>query len=322
MIRILANDGIEADGKLLLEEAGYQVDTNHIPQDKLPELLPEYDAVIVRSATKIRKDLIDNCPRLKVIARAGVGMDNIDVEYARGKGLKVINTPRASSLAVAELVMGQIFTLARFLHISNREMSLVGTEKFKELKKKYSGGLQVRGRTLGIIGFGRIGQELARIAMGVGMKVLASDLEEKDVNINIPVPDNNTVSLTMHLKTVSFEKILRESDFISIHVPGGKTGSLINNEEISRMKDGVFLINTARGGVINEDALLAALDSGKVGGAALDVYKNEPSPDARLINHPKISATPHIGASTVEAQRYIALELADAFIEHFGEVQL
>jgi D-3-phosphoglycerate dehydrogenase / 2-oxoglutarate reductase len=321
MIRILANDGIEADGKLLLEEAGYQVDTNHIPQDKLRELLPEYDAVIVRSATKIRKELIDACPKLKVIARAGVGMDNIDVEYARGKGIKVINTPRASSLAVAELVMGQIFTLARFLHMANREMSTVGHEKFKELKNKYSEGSQVRGRTLGIIGFGRIGQELARIAMGVGMKVLASDLGEKDVNINIPVPDNTTVSLTMHLKTVSFEKILRESDFISIHVPGGKSGALIGKEEISRMKDGVYLINTSRGGVIEEEALLNALENGKVAGASLDVFNNEPSPDKRLLNHTKISVTPHIGASTIEAQRYIALELADAFIEHFGEIQ-
>lgn len=319
MIKILANDGLEADGKLLLEEAGYQVETNHIPQDKLKDLLPDYDAVIVRSATKIRKELIDACPRLKVIARAGVGMDNIDVEYAQSRGIKVINTPRASSLAVAELVMAQVFTLARFLHMANREMSAIGTEKFKDLKNKYSEGSQVRGRTLGIIGFGRIGQELARIAMGVGMKVLASDLEEKDVNINIPVPNNTNVSLTMHFKTVSFEKILRDSDFISVHVPGGKSGALIGDNEIARMKDGVYLINAARGGVIDELALLNALDSGKVAGAALDVFNNEPNPDARLLSHPKISATPHIGASTIEAQRYIALELADAFIEHFGE---
>jgi len=319
MIKILANDGLEADGKLLLEEAGYQVETNHIPQDQLKELLPDFDAVIVRSATKIRKELIDACPRLKVIARAGVGMDNIDVEYAQSKGIKVINTPRASSLAVAELVMAQIFTLARFLHMANREMSANGIEKFKELKNKYSEGSQVRGRTLGIIGFGRIGQELARVAMGVGMKVLASDLEEKDVQINIPVPDNTNVSLNLKFKTVSFEKILRDSDFISVHVPGGKSGALIGASEIARMKDGVYLINAARGGVIDENALLDALDSGKVAGAALDVFNNEPTPDARLLNHPKISATPHIGASTVEAQRYIALELADAFIEHFGE---
>jgi D-3-phosphoglycerate dehydrogenase len=321
MIKILANDGLEGDGKLLLEEAGYQVDIKHIPQDKLVEQLPDYDAVIVRSATKIRKDLIDACPKLKIIARAGVGMDNIDVAYAESKGIKVINTPRASSLAVSELVMAQIFTLARFMHIANREMSTVGHEKFKELKNKYSEGSQVRGRVLGIIGFGRIGQELARIAMGVGMKVLATDLEEKDVDIHIPVPDNKNVSLTMHLKTVSFEKTIHNSDFISIHVPGGGGKALIGAEEISRMKDGVFLINTSRGGVIDEQALLNALNSGKVGGAALDVFTNEPNPDPRLLNHPGISATPHIGASTIEAQHYIAMELADALIEFFGEEQ-
>jgi D-3-phosphoglycerate dehydrogenase len=319
MIKILANDGLEADGKLLLEEAGYIVDTEHVPMDRLKEVLPEYDAVIVRSATKIRKEIIDLCPKLKMIARGGVGMDNIDVEYAQSKGIKVINTPRASSLAVAELVMAQIFTLARFLHMANREMSTIGSSKFKDLKNKYSEGSQVRGRTLGIIGFGRIGQELARVAMGVGMKVLAADMEEKDVDIHIPVPDNKNVSLTMHLKTVSLEKTFRDSDFISVHVPGGGGKALIGANEIARMKDGVFLINTSRGGVIDEKALLEALNSGKVAGAALDVFNNEPTPDAELLNHPKISATPHIGASTLEAQHYIAMELADALIEFFGE---
>ncbi len=321
MIKILANDGLEADGKLLLEEAGYYVETQHIPQEQLKDRLPEFDAVIVRSATKIRKELIDLCPKLKMIARAGVGMDNIDVEYALNKGVQVINTPRASSLAVAELVMAQIFTLSRFLHISNREMALSGSSNFKELKNKYAEGIQVRGRILGIVGFGRIGQELARIAMGVGMKVLATDVTEKDVDIHIPVPDNKNVSLTMHLKTVSFEKMLKESDFISVHVPGGGGKSLIGANEISRMKDGVYLINTARGGVIDENALIEALDTGKISGAALDVFENEPKPNPRLLEHPKISLTPHIGASTIEAQRYIALELADAFIAFFGEDQ-
>jgi D-3-phosphoglycerate dehydrogenase len=319
MIKILANDGLEADGKLLLEEAGYIVDTEHVPMDKLKDVLPEYDAVIVRSATKIRKEIIDLCPKLKMIARGGVGMDNIDVEYAQSKGIKVINTPRASSLAVAELVMAQIFTLARFLHMANREMATVGSSKFKDLKNKYSEGSQVRGRTLGIIGFGRIGQELARVAMGVGMKVLAADMEEKDVDIHIPVPDNKNVSLTMHLKTVSLEKTLRDSDFISVHVPGGGSKPLIGAVEIAKMKDGVFLVNTSRGGIIDEEALLIALNSGKVAGAALDVFNNEPTPDTELLTHPKISATPHIGASTIEAQHYIAMELADALIEFFGE---
>ena len=318
MIKILANDGLEADGKLLMEEAGFIVETNKIVQDKLKTELPNYDAIIVRSATKVRKELIDLCPNLKLIARAGVGMDNIDVEYARSKGISVINTPRASSKAVAELVMAQIFTLARFLHIANREMAQVGGTQFKELKKKYSDGIQVSGRTLGIIGFGRIGQELARLAMGIGMRVLATDINDMDMDIHISTPDIQNASLAVQIKTVSFEKVLRESDFISVHVPSiGK--ALIGSEEIGRMQDGVYLINTSRGGVIDEQALLDALDSGKVAGAALDVFVNEPTPDVRLLNHAKVSATPHVGASTLEAQHNIALELADALIEFFGE---
>ncbi len=319
MIKILANDGLEADGKLLMEEAGFIVETDKIPQDQLKEKLPAYDAIIVRSATKLRKELIDACPNLKLIARAGVGMDNIDVEYAQSKGIKVINTPRASSKAVAELVMAQIFTLARFLHLANREMAQSGNSKFKELKEKYSAGSQVSGRTLGIVGFGRIGQELARIAMGVGMRVLASDINDIETHIHLNSPDVQNASFAIKIKTVSFEKVLRESDFISIHVPSiGK--ALIGREEISRMQDGVYLINTSRGGVIDEEALLEALNSGKVAGVALDVFANEPTPDPRLLQHPHVSSTPHIGASTVEAQRYIALELADALIEFFGEV--
>lgn len=319
MIKILANDGIHADGKLLLEEAQYEVDTNKIPQEELAEKLPAYDAIIIRSATKVRKELIDACPNLKMIARAGVGMDNIDVEYARSKGIKVINTPKASSLAVAELVMAQVFNLARFLNNANRDMPKEGTTAFKQLKKKYSKGSQIRGRKLGIIGFGRIGHELARVAMGVGMHVLATDLIDQEVDIHISTPDIDNAALAVQLKTVSFEKVIRESDFISVHVPFGGGKSLIGAEQMAAMKKGVYLINTSRGGVIDENALLEALESGQVGGAALDVFLNEPTPDERLLNHSNISATPHIGASTVEAQRYIALELADAFIDFFGE---
>jgi D-3-phosphoglycerate dehydrogenase len=319
MIKILANDGIHEDGKLLLEEAQYQVDTDKIPQEELAEKLPAYDAIIIRSATKVRKELIDACPNLKMIARAGVGMDNIDVEYARSKGIKVINTPKASSLAVAELVMAQVFNLARFLNNANRDMPKEGTTAFKQLKKKYSKGSQVRGRKLGIIGFGRIGHELARVAMGVGMHVLATDLVDQSVDIHIGTPDVNNAALAVQLETVSFEKVIRESDFISVHVPFGGGKPLIGAEEMAKMKSGVKLINTSRGGVIDENALLEALETGQVAAAALDVFLNEPTPDERLLNHPQISATPHIGASTVEAQRYIALELADAFIEHFGE---
>lgn len=315
MIKILANDGINSDGKLLLEEAKYVVDTNKIPQEELAARLPEYDSIIVRSATKIRKDLIDKCPNLKIIARAGVGMDNIDVEYARSKGIKVINTPRASSQAVAELVFGQLFTLSRFLHIANREMPLRGATDFKALKKQFSAGSQLRGKTLGIIGFGRIGQELARLAAGIGMRVLPTDVDDKEVELMITPPDHPNVSLAIRSHTVSLAKVLRESDYISIHVPGGK---LIGAAELAKMKDGVRLVNTARGGVIDEQALLDAIKSGKVAGAAIDVFENEPTPRQEILTNPNISLTPHIGASTVEAQRNIGLELADALIEFFG----
>jgi D-3-phosphoglycerate dehydrogenase len=318
MIKILVNDGIHADGKLLLEEAAYQVETTKVPQEELATKLPEYDAIIVRSATKIRKELIDQCPNLKLIARGGVGMDNIDVDYARSKGIKVINTPKASSQSVAELVVGHLFTLARFLHRSNRDMPATGNSEFKALKKQYSKGVQLRGKTLGIIGFGRIGQAVARMAYGLGMRVLAGDLERYEVDIHLHTPEASNVSFAIQTKTVSVQKVIENSDFITIHVPSVDK-PVIGITELAQMKEGVFLINTARGGTIDEDALLAALASGKVAAAALDVFENEPSPKAELLNHPQISVTPHIGASTLEAQRNIGLELADALIDFFGE---
>jgi len=317
MIRILANDGIHPDGQLLLEEANYEVDTNKVPQEELINKLQDYDAIIVRSATKVRKELIDACPRLKIIARAGVGLDNIDVDYAREKGIKVINTPKASSLAVAELVLGQIFSLSRYLYQANRTMPQTGSSEFKQLKKRYAQGLQVSGRKLGIIGFGRIGQELARLAMGIGMEVLATDLEERKVNVYIKPPAVENASLAVELQTVPMEQLLEESDFISIHVPSGK--DLITAKEMAQMKKGACIINTSRGGVISEADLLAALNNGQLAGAALDVFDNEPTPSEAILQHPLISATPHIGASTLEAQRYIGLEIADAFIDFFGE---
>ena len=321
MVKILANDGIHPYGQLLLEEAKYQVDTERIPQDQLAERLPEYDAVIVRSATKIRKALIDRCPKLKIIARAGVGMDNIDVQYAREKGIKVINTPVASSRSVAELVVGHMFTLARSLHLSNRAMPVSGASKFKALKKQFSKGSELSGKTLGIIGFGRIGQELARIALGIGMDVLATDVSDKEASIKIRTPKVANATFAIQVKTTSLEDLLTKSDFISFHIPFSNGETAIDATAIETMKEGVFLINTSRGGVIDEATLLAALDSGKVAGVALDVFVDEPNPRQDLLEHPSVSVTPHIGGSTAEAQRNIGLELADALINFFGVKQ-
>lgn len=315
MVKILVNDGIEADGKLLLEEAGYQVDTTHVPQDKLAAVLPEYDVIIVRSATQVRKELIDACPNLKIIARGGVGTDNIDVAYAREKGIEIITTPAASSQSVAELAMAHIFSLARFLQVANREMA---TGDFKKLKNRFGGGVQLRGKTIGIVGFGRIGQEVARIALAMGMDVMASDPMITETDLSINLYNSKDVKLSVRLRSYSLDETLAKADFITLHTPS-LSKALIGADEIAKMKDGAFIINCARGGVIDEDALLEALNSGKLGGAGLDTFKNEPNPRAELLNHPKISVSPHIGAATLEAQANIGLELADKIIGFFGD---
>lgn len=319
MIKILANDGIDADGYTLLEEAGYQVDTQNVPQEKLHEVLPDYDVIIVRSATKVRKDLIDQCPKLKIIARGGVGLDNIDAEYARGKGIEVMNTPAASSGSVAELVFAHIFSLARFLHLSNREMPEKGLTQFGKLKNTFSKGSTLGGKTIGIIGFGRIGQEVAKIAMALGMNVIPADLIVEEAEISLNIYHDETVNFSVKVATQSIDEILKKSDFITLHVPfsGGKP--IIGAEEISRMKRGAYIINTSRGGAVAEDALLDALNSGQLGGAGLDVFESEPTPQKELLTHPKISVTPHIGGSTLEAQALIGLELADKIIAYFGD---
>lgn len=316
MLKVLANDGIHAAGKSALELAGFQVDTDNIPQEELSTKLNDYDALVVRSATKVRKALIDACPNLKIIARAGVGMDNIDVEYARSKGVQVVNTPKASSLAVAELVIGNMFTLARMLHRSNREMPTDGGQSFKKLKKSYAGGVQLKGKTLGIIGFGRIGQALAKLALGLGMKVVASSRTPKELTLQLESPNLPGKSFDIPFKTVSMEEVLKESDFISLHVPS-QDKALIGANEIALMKPSAFVINSARGGSIDEQALLEALDKEQLAGAALDVFVNEPKPNTALLAHAKIAVTPHIGASTVEAQANIGTEVADAFISFF-----
>ncbi|MFK7810464.1 MAG: NAD(P)-dependent oxidoreductase [Saprospiraceae bacterium] len=317
MAKILINDGMHADGIELLKQAGHEVQTDKIAQDELPAKLPNFDVIVVRSATKVRKDLIDQCPNLKIVARGGVGLDNIDVDYAKGKDIQVMNTPAASSASVGELAFAHFFTLARSVHMANREMPAQGNTDFKKLKKSYSaGGTELAGKTLGIIGIGRIGQQTARIGLSLGMNVLPVDLYIKEVKIDINIPGaENTVSVK--LPSVAMDEMLAKADFIALHVPSTGKPS-IGAEKKKKMKDGVFIVNPARGGTIDEDALLEALNSGKVGGAGLDVFVNEPTPREDLLNHAKISLTPHIGGSTKEAQRNIGLELGEKINAFFG----
>ena len=319
MIRILANDGISDDGKLLMEEAGYEVITKKVPQNELCDVIGNYDVLLVRSATKVTAEVITAGTNLKMIGRGGVGLDTIDVEFAESKGIIVFNTPAASSQAVAELAFGHMFNLARFMHQANRNMALNGLTTFDTLKKNYGSGIQLRGKSLGIIGFGRIGQEVARIGLALGMNVLPTDLMINEANIDINIFANEKVTMNIHVPTVPYKEVLAKSDFISLHIPFGGGKPLIGAEEISSMKKGVYLINTARGGAIDETALLAALSSGQVAGAGLDVFENEPTPKAELLEHPNISLTPHIGAANNEAQANIGLEIADRVIAFFGD---
>ena len=314
MIKILANDGIDPIGKQLLEDAGFFVDTNNIPQDELPEKLKNYDAITVRSATKVRKALIDATPNLKLIGRGGVGVDNIDVDYAKEKGIGVYNTPASSSLSVAELVFANLFGGVRFLHDSNRKMPVDGSTKFNDLKKAYAKGIELRGKTLGIVGFGRIGREVAKIAIGVGMDVLAYDLFEFNPELDIVLGGGTTVKVAV--KKATLDEIIKQSDFITLHTPFIDK-ALLGAEELAQTKKGVGLVNISRGGLIDELALVDALNSGQVSFAALDVFDNEPTPREEILKHPKISLTPHIGAATNEAQERIGVELANLIIGHF-----
>jgi D-3-phosphoglycerate dehydrogenase len=317
-MRILANDGIDASAKAALEAAGYEVIDAKYPQESLTQAINEHEAaaLIVRSATTARKDLIDACPSLKAIARAGVGIDNIDAEYAREKGIKVINTPGASSNSVAELVIAHLMGCIRGLHDSNRKMPSEGSENFADLKKKYSKGTEAGGKTIGIIGFGRIGQAVAKMAIGMGMKPLAYDPMVKSAEVSIEIFDGQ--KLAVSINTQPLEEVLRSSDFITIHVPGGTP---IGKAEIAMMKDGAGLINTSRGNAADEQAILDALESGKLSFAALDVFKGEPSPRRDILENAGISLTPHIGAATEEAQKRIGEELAEKLIEELSKAE-
>lgn len=311
-MKILANDGISDLGKSLIEAAGHEISTAKVTQEELAKTLNEqgFDAVLVRSATTVRKEVIDACPGLKLIGRGGVGMDNIDVSYAREKGLTVINTPASSSQSVAELVMGQMLSISRFLNDSFKNIE---TGDFSTLKKNFAKGVELRGKTLGIIGFGRIGQSLAAYALGVGMKVIAIERKARIQPITLKIA-GQTIEIPVKV-VANLADVIAQLDYISIHVPKQPDGaSVIGAAEFKLMKKGVRLVNTARGGVIEETALLEALDNGTVAAAALDVYENEPTPLKALLAHPRIACTPHIGAATLEAQDRIGEELAELII--------
>lgn len=315
-MKILVNDGMHPKGIELLKTAGHDVYTDFIPQDELSTKLNNYDAILVRSATKVRKELIDQSPNLKLIGRGGVGLDNIDVSYAKDKGLAIFNTPAASTRSVAELAIAHLFGIVRSLPLVNKKMAVDGINDFKSLKKTASKGIELEGKTLGLIGFGRIAKETASIALGCGMKIIAFDpyIDEGDITINLH--PSYGFNYKINVKTTTKEKVLAESDFISLHIPGGQ-GYVLDTPEFSQMKDGVGIINCARGGTVSESALIEAVNSQKVKYVATDVFENEPPTDDRLLRMDNVGLSPHIGASTQEAQERVGLELAQSVIDFF-----
>ncbi|WP_067029035.1 D-2-hydroxyacid dehydrogenase [Allomuricauda sp. CP2A] len=314
MGKVLANDEIAQSGIDALEKAGIEVITTRVAQEQLANFINKnnIDALLVRSATEVHKPLIDACPQLKLIGRGGIGMDNIDVDYAKSKGIHVINTPEASAESVAELVFAHLLTAVRFLHNANRDMPLEGDSKFKQLKKSYANGTELRGKTLGIIGFGTIGKATTKIALALGMKVLFTDHHTQKETVKVSFFDGQSVEF--NLENSDLKTVLEDSDFVSLHVPA-QNGYVIGKKELALMKQGAGIINTSRGGILDEVALVDALENNKISFAGLDVYESEPQPEIKILMHPKISLSPHIGASTVEAQERIGLELATQVIK-------
>ena len=313
MMKILANDGISESGRAILEKGGFEVMNVKVAQNQLENFINEntIDAILVKSATQVRQELIEACPSLKLIGLAGVGLDNIDVAYAEDNGVYVINAHTASSSAVAELVFAHLFGMVRFLHSSNREMPLEGDSRFNDLRKAYSQGVELREKTIGIIGFGKVGQAVAKIAIGLGMNVLATDKKIKSAPITLDFFNGQKTVFT--IDTVAQDVVLKEADFITLHIPA-QEDYIITALEFEQMKEGVGIINTSRGGLLHEVDLVKALESGKVQFAGLDVFETEPTPAVQLLMNPEISLTPHIGGATQEAQERIGIELANQII--------
>lgn len=304
-MRILASDGMEKNAVSTLRAQGHEVVEQFYEPAELAEQVKNFDVLVVRSATKVRVPIIDaacETGRLKLIIRGGVGIDNIDHEYAESKGIKVMNTPRASSQSVAELALGHMLSCARFISVAGHTM-----REDKWEKKAYGKGIELGGRTLGIVGYGRIGQALGKLAKAIGMNVIAFDI------YHIP-----GIEEQLGIPYVEMDELLAKSDFISVHAPAVDGGKLISAENIAKMKDGVIIINTSRGSNVDEDALLEALNSGKVRSAGLDVFADEPATNHALYSHPMVSCTPHIGAATKEAQTRIGAEIVDIIGKFFA----
>ena len=293
-MKILITDGLSKEGQAILRQAGIEFDIQFYEPAELLKVIPAYDGILVRSATNVPREVIDAGKKLKVIARGGAGIDNIDHKYAQTIGIPVLNTPAANSHSVAELVFAHLFALARFIPQANITM-----REGKWEKKTYAKGLELAGKILGIVGFGKIGQIVARLAHGLGMQVIVYDIAETKTDLPI--------------RMVSFPDLLKNSDFITLHVPK-QAQPLIGVSEIEMMKPGVFIINCARGNVVDEKALLKGLKSGKIGGAGLDVYAEEPTQNLELVRHPRVSVTPHTGASTIEAQERVGVEIATKIV--------
>lgn len=313
-MKVLANDGISASGAEKLEKNGFEVIQKKVAQEQLADYInkEKIDVILVRSATKIRKDIIDGCPDLKLIGRGGVGLDNIDVDYAESKGTKVFNTPAASSESVAELVFGHLLTGVRHLNNSNRDMPLEGDRNFKQLKKTYK-GTELSGKTLGIIGLGRIGKAVAKRAFGMGMDVIAAGRNQTTKTVELEFVNGKKVDFDVEVGSV--ESVLKNADFVSLHMPA-QDRYVIGEKELNMMKTDAGLVNTARGGLVDEVALTEALSNDKLSFAALDVFEKEPEPEIQLLMNPKFSLSPHIGGATAEAQDRIGIELADHIIDN------
>lgn len=313
-MKVLANDGISDAAIRLLKDNEIEFLDERISPEHLVNFINEnkIDVLLVRSATKVSKELIDACPGLKIIGRGGIGMDNIAVDYAREKGIKVINTPTASSKSVAELVFGHFFTMARFLHESNRLMPLEGDTRFNDLKKDFKNAFELSGKTLGVIGFGSIGQEVIKIGIGLGMEIKVCTRKPKTETIKLNFFDGQTLDFKI-TSSNNMEEFLKDADFISINTPK-TTEYILSTPEFEKMKNGVFIVNTARGGVLDEVAMLNFIENKKIAGVALDVFESEPMPELALLMNPALSLSPHIAGSTVDAQNKIGIELAEQII--------